>query len=58
VLSIFPIIDVASWTVFAVKILSVLVAATLLGVANFVMGRRRAALAVRESAGGEVLPNL
>ena len=43
VLSIFPIIDVASWTVFAVKILSVLVATTLVGVAIFVVGRRRAA---------------
>ena len=35
VLSIFPIIDVASWTVFAAKILAVLVVANLLGLAIY-----------------------
>lgn len=41
-LSIFPIIDVASWTGFAVKIISVLVGANLIGVAIYALGRRRA----------------
>ena len=39
VLSIFPIIDVASWTVFAAKITAVLVAANLVGLAIYRAGR-------------------
>jgi amino acid transporter len=42
VLSIFPIVDVASWTVFAAKIIGTLVAANLVGVAIYELGRRRA----------------
>jgi len=41
VLSIFPIIDVASWTVFALKILTVLVGANAIGVAIYAFGRSR-----------------
>ncbi|HKW02072.1 MAG TPA: APC family permease [Vicinamibacterales bacterium] len=43
VLSVFPIIDVASWQVFAVKIISVLVIANVIGVAIYRAGVRRAA---------------
>ncbi|HEY9225301.1 MAG TPA: APC family permease [Gemmatimonadaceae bacterium] len=43
VLSIFPIIDVADWRIFSAKIVTVLVATNLAGVAIFVLGRRRAA---------------
>jgi hypothetical protein len=42
ILSVFPIIDVPSWKVFAVKIIVVLVGANLLGVGIYVVGRRRA----------------
>lgn len=42
VLSIFPIIDVASWQVFAVKILAVLAATQVVGAALYVVGRPRA----------------
>lgn len=42
-LSIFPIIDIASWKVFAGKILTVLVGANLLGVAIYAGARRAAA---------------
>jgi hypothetical protein len=41
VLSIFPIIDVASWRLFAAKILAVLLIANLAGFAIYVLGRRR-----------------
>ena len=41
VLSIFPIIDVASWTTFAAKIVGVLAATTLVGIVIFVIGQRR-----------------
>jgi len=41
VLSVFPIIDVASWAVFAAKIIAVLVAANLIGVGIFLAGRRK-----------------
>ena len=41
-LSVFPIIDVESWTVFAVKIISVLVGANLIGIAIYMVARRRA----------------
>lgn len=41
VLSVFPIIDVESWTVFAAKIIGVLVAANLVGVGIYVVGKRR-----------------
>jgi amino acid transporter len=41
VLSIFPIIDVADWRMFSAKIVIVLVATNLAGVAIFVMGERR-----------------
>jgi amino acid transporter len=39
VLSVFPIIDVASWQIFAAKILSVLVAANLIGLAIYRLGQ-------------------
>jgi glutamate:GABA antiporter len=42
VLSVFPIIEVASWPVFAAKIIAVLAAMNLLGVAVYALGRRRA----------------
>jgi amino acid transporter len=42
-LSVFPIIDVASWQIFAAKIIVVIVGANLLGVAIFAAGQRRAA---------------
>jgi amino acid transporter len=42
-LSVFPIIDVARWELFAAKIIAVLVATNLLGLAIFAVGRRRAA---------------
>jgi amino acid transporter len=41
VLSIFPIIDVTSWTGFAAKIVGVLAATTLLGISIFIIGQRR-----------------
>jgi hypothetical protein len=42
VLSVFPIIEVDSWTIFAVKIISVLVVANLIGVGIYLAaGRRR-----------------
>ena len=40
-LSIFPIIDVASWQVFAVKIIAVLAATNLTGIAIYLAGKRR-----------------
>ena len=40
-LSVFPIIDVASWQIFAAKIIVVIVGANLLGVAIYSAGRRR-----------------
>jgi hypothetical protein len=43
VLSVFPIIEVESWWWFAAKIIGVLVAANLLGVAIYVAGQRRLA---------------
>jgi amino acid transporter len=46
ILSIFPIIDVASWTSFAVKISSVVVGLNLVGVALFHNARRRRGLVV------------
>jgi glutamate:GABA antiporter len=42
VLSVFPIIDVASWTVFALKIISVLVGANLIGIGIYMLAQRRA----------------
>ena len=48
VLSVFPIIDVASWQIFAVKIISVLVIANVIGVAIYRAGLRRAAAPSRE----------
>jgi hypothetical protein len=41
-LSVFPIIDVASWQIFAVKIIVVIVGANLLGVAIYRAGQMRA----------------
>jgi amino acid transporter len=41
ILSIFPIIDVASWTVFAAKIIAMLVAANLTGLLLYRIGRAR-----------------
>jgi amino acid transporter len=40
VLSVFPIIDVASWKMFAGKIIAVLVVANLIGVGIYIAGRR------------------
>ena len=40
VLSVFPIVDVASWAEFAAKIIGALVATNLLGVGIYVLGRR------------------
>ena len=45
VLSIFPIIDVADWRVFSAKIVTVIVATNLAGLAIFALGRRRSARA-------------
>jgi glutamate:GABA antiporter len=42
-LSVFPIIDVPSWTVFALKIITVLVAANLVGIGIYVLAKRRGA---------------
>ena len=42
VLSVFPIIDVASWKVFAAKIIAVLLAGNLIGVGIYALARRRA----------------
>lgn len=42
VLSVFPIIDVASWQVFAAKIIAVLVGANLIGIVIYGLGKRRA----------------
>jgi amino acid transporter len=41
VLSVFPIIDVPSWTTFAAKIIGVLVAANVIGVAIYLYGDKR-----------------
>jgi hypothetical protein len=41
VLSVFPIVDVASWAVFSAKIISVLVSVNLIGVAIYAVGKRR-----------------
>jgi hypothetical protein len=41
VLSIFPIIDVKDWRVFAAKIVAVLVGANLVGVAIYMVGKAR-----------------
>jgi glutamate:GABA antiporter len=41
VLSVFPIIDVASWQLFAIKIIAVLVGMNLVGVLIYVSGRQR-----------------
>ena len=41
ILSVFPIIDVPSWTVFAVKIISVLVVANLIGVGIYLAAGRK-----------------
>ena len=46
VLSIFPIIDVTSWTSFAIKISGVIIGANLIGYALYVIGRRAAAALV------------
>jgi amino acid transporter len=40
ILSIFPIIDVASWQIFAAKILAVLIGANVVGLAIYALGRR------------------
>jgi len=45
VLSVFPIIDVPSWKIFAAKIIVVLVGANLLGIGIYAVGRRRTGLA-------------
>jgi len=39
-LSVFPIIDVASWRIFAAKIIVVIVGANLFGIAIYAVGRR------------------
>ncbi len=45
VLSVFPIIDVADWHVFSVKIIAVLVVTQLIGIGLYALGKRRAASA-------------
>jgi thiamine transporter ThiT len=42
VLSVFPIIEVESWRIFSVKIISILVVTQLIGLALYMVGRRRA----------------
>jgi amino acid transporter len=42
ILSVFPIIDVPSWKIFAAKIIVVLVGANLLGIGIYFFGRLRA----------------
>jgi amino acid transporter len=51
ILSVFPIIEVESWTVFAAKIIAVLVATTLLGIGIYVVGRRRSGAAAAPMPG-------
>ena len=59
VLSIFPIIDVADWRVFSVKIVTVIVATDLVGLAIFMRGRRRRQRAVTtEPAAASSVPTL
>ncbi len=41
ILSVFPIIDVASWQIFAAKIIVVIVGANVLGIAIYMAGQRR-----------------
>lgn len=48
VLSVFPIIDVVSWQIFAVKIISVLIIANVIGIAIYRAGVRRAAAGALE----------
>jgi amino acid transporter len=50
VLSIFPIIDVPDWRIFSAKIVTVLVATNLAGLAIFALGRRRSARAAAVAA--------
>ena len=45
VLSIFPIIDVPSWQIFALKVSAVVIGTNLLGAAIYLLSRRRTALA-------------
>ena len=52
VLSVFPIIDVPSWQVFAVKVGGVVVGANLLGVGVYAVARRRAGLIAPRAAEG------
>jgi hypothetical protein len=53
VLSIFPIIDVPSWQMFAVKVGGVVVGANLLGMGVYAVARRRAGvIAPRVAEGG------
>ncbi len=51
VLSVFPIIEVASWTVFALKIIAVLVGANVVGIAIYLVGQRRGRAAVPAESG-------
>ena len=53
VLSVFPIIDVPSWRLFAAKIIGVLVGANLLGLAVYQLAHRRAARHAGRLAPGE-----
>jgi glutamate:GABA antiporter len=50
VLSVFPIVDVASWIEFGAKIIGTLVATNLLGVGIYVVGRRPRTTTARTSA--------
>jgi hypothetical protein len=50
VLSVFPIVDVASWIEFGAKIIGTLVATNLLGVGIYVVGRRPRTTMARTSA--------
>ena len=51
-LSIFPIIDVPSWQLFAVKVGGVVVGANLLGVAIYAVARRRGPVIAPQVAEG------
>jgi amino acid transporter len=53
VLSIFPIIDVPSWQIFALKITATLAVAELVGIGLYVLGRRRRRPAVEHAMAGD-----
>jgi hypothetical protein len=58
VLSIFPIIDVADWRVFSVKIVAVIVGTELVGLAIFMRGHRRQRTVRADSVDAGEVPTL